>query len=97
MKLGNIKRAIKIAHKHYNTYWAKGQKTYFELARVEYDYEGCETEKEAPFVTVYFTWGNETQNMYFESKVVIYEWCNTPERLAAYMMGVAQEVEMKGE
>ena len=97
MKLKDIKRAIKLAKQHYATYWQPNQEIYFELNKVEYDYEMNEEDGEAPFVTVKFGWGNESKELYHTGQVTIYEWCNTPERLAAYMMGVAQEIEMKGE
>ena len=97
MKLKDIKRAIKIAKGHYKTYWQPNQEIYFDLYKVEYDYEMNEDEKEAPFVTIKFGWGNESKELFYKGEVAIQDWCNTPDRLAAYIMGVAQEIELKGE
>ena len=94
MKLKDIKRAIKKAYKYYKSYWQDSQEIYFELRKVEYDYEMNESENEAPCVTVEFCWGNSSQNVHYTGRVSIYDWCDTPDKLAAYIMGIAQEKEM---
>ena len=97
MKLKDIKRAIKIAEKRYKTYWQPSQDIYFELRNINYDYEMNENEDEAPYVTLKFGWGNNSKDIHYSGQVTVYEWCVTPSILAAFIMGVAQEIEMKGE
>ena len=64
MKLKDIKRAVKKAYKYYKSYWHDSQDIYFELHKVEYDYEMNESEKEEPLITVKFGWGNNSKDLY---------------------------------